>query len=331
MALGLIFAARPLVGSFAIDRVGEGDIGHMAVAAAISSNALGLMAGLVGAYVTGLRGAKWVSAVAMALAGMALGVTYLIRDPLHFVAAQFAAGVFGAWAVAAALSVEGGLRRAPWRGALVLLAAFAVATPLGSLLSEALGRRLAFIVIGAACVLAALLAFVGPAWQRRAGSLGLSKRGNLGAALSLATAASAVVAYFEIAAATDLMRENYSALAMLLALAGAASFVPAVFVSGRAAWLAPTGAAVAFVALGAAIAGASPSLVAPMLGLAGGFAVAACGAAIFSPVILTCALGGVLIAAASELVGIALGVPSLLLCAVVAALLAAAALVLAKR
>ncbi|MEM8663723.1 MAG: hypothetical protein AAGF49_06315, partial [Pseudomonadota bacterium] len=334
LALSLLFAARPLVASFALDRVGPGEIAPAAIAAAISSNTLGLMAGLVLALATPLRGAKTVSALGLLLAGIALAATYVIRDPLNFTAAQFAAGLFGAWAVASSLCIDGALRRAPWRGALLLIAALAVATPLGSLLSEALGRRVAFLVIGIACVLAAFLAFTGPAWKRRRTGLARPRRraSEAGTSFALAAISAAIVAYCEIALAADTMRENYAGLAALLALMGAVSFLPFVLppaVSAvRRRWQAPGAAMLATAAVVVALVGVPPAVVVVLLGIALGLGVAAAGVDLFARGPLTAILCGALLAAAGELIASRLGVPSLVVTALGAALVSATSLVL---
>lgn len=301
-ALSALFAARPLVASFAADRVGPNEVAFVAIGASLAANAIGLAAGLILARYTPRRGRNFYCFLGMGVAGTAIGITFVIRDPIEFVWAQFAAGLFGGWAVAISLKAEGAWLRAPWRGGLVLLAAFAVASPLGALVAQSVGRRGAFLAIGITCAVVGLLALAGPPRRARKNerSRWPSARLPWPTLLSLAAVSTAITALCDIALPVFVMPDNYAVLALMTSTAGVAAFVPLALPSRRKPWFAAAGAAGAAIAVLVALAGLPFLAAVTVLGTGAGFAIASAGARIFAPTAIAALFSGVVIAAGTQ-------------------------------
>lgn len=297
-ALACLLAARPLVASFAADRIGSDPLAGVAVASSLAAFAIGGIAGLFLARLRLLRGTKLARFLGMVVAGLALGATAFIRDAMPFVLAEFVTGLFGMLALASAFMAEGSAPRAPWRTGLVLIAATAIGLPLGALLAEAEGRRLAFATVGALAVISGFVAIGGPASRPRTS---LPRIGLPLAAMASVTATVAVmVSFIEVDLSVARMRENYAGLALASALVGAAAFLPVTLLPRRIAILAPLGALLAALALTASLAGLPVYAAAILIGLAFGTTFAGVGAKGVSAGSVCCFLLGILLAAVAE-------------------------------
>lgn len=325
-ALTVLLAARPLVTSFAADRVGEASLAAIFMALTMAAFALGALLGLVLSGLPPLRGTKAVSIVGMLVTAGALGITLVLRDPRHFVLAQFLAGLFGVWAIGAVFQTDGAGERRPWRAALVLLPAIAVGMPLGALLAEAEGRRLAFATIGGAAVLVALAALAGPPRRPRPRAAG---RPVAPALLVAAAAVSLAIAGFvELTLAPAYYRENYAGLALATALIGAASLPLPALLARRVPALAITGAALAGLALLAKFFGVPAPAAAILLGLALGGVVAGLGARALGGRAAAAFLCGILLAALGKLFALFMWLPFLPVAGIATLALAALSLLL---
>lgn len=323
-ALATLLASRPLVASFVADRIGETDGASIYIAVTIALFALGGLSGLGLAALPFLRGRKIVSLVGLLVAGVAIGATLLIHGPYTFMFAQFVAGLGGMAGVAAAFHVEGARMRRPFRGALVLLAALAIAMPFGTLLAEAEGRRLAFASIGGLCILAAILSIAGPARRRRTRATPLPRLPLAGAAATLAVSL-VVASLVDISFSVAIFRENYAGLAMATAVMGAVALaLPAIFARALPA-LAPFAALLAAAAPLAIFFGVPAVVGAGVLGLALGLLVVALGASALSGPAAIAFLAGPLVAALCRVLADAVSLPAVPLTGVAAALLAAIA------
>ncbi|GAB5375719.1 MAG: hypothetical protein AcusKO_21810 [Acuticoccus sp.] len=320
MALSALIATRPLVASFVADRIGETDIASTYIAATVAAFALGGLSGLLIACLPGMRGRKVVSVVGMALAGAAIGATFVIRDPYHFIYAQFVTGLAGVAAVSAAFHVEGARLRRPFRGALVLLAAIAFALPSGALLAEVEGRRLAFATVGALCVVAAVLALAGPARRRR--PFVMPPRLPLAGLCAALAVSLSLVSLIDINFSAAVYRENYPGLAMACALMGAASFLLPPLLARRVAAAAPLAALLAAAAPLAIFFGVPAPVGIVILGLGLGLLVVALAADALSGRAAAAYLAGALLAALTRLVGGVVSLPDVPIAGGVCAVLA---------
>lgn len=243
-ALTLVMAARPLIGNFAYDRIGDGPWADTVAAIGCTASAAGAGLGILAAMALAGRWSKLVSFFAMLVLAAAFAGIYQIRDYRLF-ALTIALANFAGWlAVWTVLYAEGAGRRRPWRAALVLLAAAAMGPMAGGLLAEAEGRRAAFATLGAFAVLVAFASLAGAPRPRRAARS--SARLAPAEALALVAVAGAAVAWCDVSLAADVLRERYAAMALAFGLCGVVAFVPYVLRLRAPAWV---GAALAAVTL----------------------------------------------------------------------------------
>lgn len=308
-ALVTVVATRPLVTSFAADRIGPGDLATIVVALTIAADAVGAALGLLLAAYGPWRGAKLISATGMVVAGVCLAATYVIRAPEAFILAQFGAGLGAFWAIGAAFMVRGTLKHAPWRPAVLVLGAIAIGYPLGGLIAESEGRRMAFLVVGALACLSGFLAIAGPPRRRRRERLHLQRSlhrhlHQQGAPFLTLTALGsitlAVVSFVEITLPTEVSRDDYAGIGLAGALAGGLGLVVTALNTRVRPIALPIGAIVATLALAAGIIGAPGLMVALMLGIASGLALVGMGAKGFGALPAIIIIGAILLAAAAE-------------------------------
>lgn len=326
-ALASVEAARPLAASFAADRIGADPLAAVAVAAASGADSVGGILG-VGAAVA-LRGrlSKPVTVVAMLTAAAALAAVSIQRDAEPFV---FLVGIssFAVWLAAfSVLLCEGRVARRPFQAALVLLAAWAIGPAVGALLAEAEGRRMAFATIGGIAAIVAVASAFGAARRapRRLPRHALSPA----EAASLAATGLAVFAWMDIHLASRALLENYAALALHFALAGAAALLP--FAAG-ARLPASAGAAVAALAVaGPTLSNVPDPLATTALGIGTGLVLLALGARALTPAAVSWLLAGGVLAAALPAIGYLVQPDDLPLSAAAAAGLAAVAVLARTR
>ena len=322
-ALMGLLATRPLVASFAADRVGPNELATLFIAITLTAFALGGLLGLALARAPVLRGSKFVSAFGTVVAGIAIGITAVLRDPYHFIVAQFVAGLFGVWGVAAAFEVNGALRRLPWRGGLVLLGAIAIAMPSGALLAETEGRRLAFATVGVLTVLVGFAALAGPARRVRKRAPATSVPAEF--LFAAAAVALAMSSFADVALSAAVFREDYAGLALAGALIGAGSLLPVALLPRRIGQLAPFGALLATMALFATFEGVPPYAGAVAIGLGLGGVCAGLGAKTLTGPSAAAFIGGLLLAALATLAAGVLALPGLPVAGAASALLTALA------
>ena len=300
-ALSVLFATRPLVASFAADRVDSLHL-PLAIGGAVGASALGTIAGFGLAYALGGRGPKLTPLVSLLVAGVAIGVVAIVRDPYVFTALQFAAGLFGAIAVGTTFATEGAFVRLPWRAGIVLIGAASVGPTLGALIAEAAGRRLAFAAVGGLIVVVALAAAAGP--PRRPAT----RRPRWGlppaAAFGLVAAGFALATFIEIDFSARTLREDYAGLGFAAVVAGAVAFLPfALPGSPRRAYIV-AGAALVLALFGAPFLENLPAIPAPgiaaVLGLALGLVARGAGSRAFGYGGASSLALGTLFAAANE-------------------------------
>jgi len=328
-ALATLLATRPLVASFAADRIGEDNIAAVFIAATFAAFALGGLLGLAVSRLGPLRGSKITSGFGMLCAGAAIGITVILRDPYHFIAAQFLAGFFGLAAVAAAFATNGAGRRRPWRGTLVLVAAIAIGMPVGALVAEAEGRRIAFATIGVVAMIVGLAAFAGRA--RRPRRLQGATPVPLDQLIAAAAATLAFVNFVEINLGAAVYRENYAGMALASALVGAFALLPAAALRRRIPVLAAAGAALASLAILGAFFGIPAPAAAAALGLGLGALVAGLGAHALTGPTAIAIFCGVLLAALAKVAAVAAMLPDLPVAGGTALVLAAVALGMTQR
>lgn len=335
LVLTVLMASRPLVANFAYDRIGDDPFADLSISVAVAAQALGAMLGLALALACGGRWSKLATFVATLITAVSLGAVYLIRDYLVFagvIALANAAAWFGVWTV---LQSVGAARRAPWRAALILLAAGAIGPLLGSLLAEAEGRRLAFAIIGAATLVVALLSLSDAPRRPRPFRTPTPVRAS--EALALVAASLAASGWLDVHLAGVELREQYAFIGLNFGLCGVATLIPII---AQVRLPAAVGAALAALAmLAAADAGDVPLLrelpgdalhllTSALVGLGFGIVVHALGARGLVPVTGFCLAVGVLLAGglnALSLLDGGTGFPSTALAATALAALAVAA------
>lgn len=315
IALAFAFgeATRALNANFAADRIGNNPLADVAVGGAVGADALGSILGLLLALALKGRFAKGAIAVGLAVAGVGLGITFQLRDPVAFTAMQMLSG-FGIWlALFSALCQRGTLTRLPWRAALIFLAAWATGPVIGGILAEAEGRRLAYATVGVGLLIMALLSLLVPSRPR----LSQWARPRLGrpAAIALFSVAIAIVSWADIHLAAILLREDYASLALNFALIGTGSLLP--FAAGLR--TSPAMAvALTLTALGAVTLVAVPAVVVSItLGLGLGLAVSAARAGGFTGAGALALLAGALAAAVFEIASYWVAFTVLQICALV--------------
>ena len=166
-ALALWAGAAPLAANFAIDR---GSLWASVAWQPAAPLLIELLALLLGALVgRGAAGrAAVLRALALALAGACIAATYWCRSWEVFAALRLGAGL-GAGFAGAALAASFAPAASPRAVRALLIFAALVAGPLaGGLLGEAVGRRAAFLALGALALFAAPLLAAGPARPRPA-------------------------------------------------------------------------------------------------------------------------------------------------------------------
>ncbi|MGX1099740.1 hypothetical protein [Amorphus sp. MBR-141] len=224
-AVILIEAARPLVAGFAADRIGTDPLADVAIGLALTGDALGRLLGVLAAYLVAVHLPRAGTVLGLLIAAAGTAATFTIHETLPFAAARIAVG-FGLWlAVWSLLVRDGGQRRLPWLGALLLLCAWGAGPVLGGLLAEIFGRRNGFVVIGGAIAFLALVSlFQAPRPTSRAAfAWRTPSAAELGAAL---VAVLALTTWLEVHLSGHMMRENYVGLAMHFGVAAVAMALP---------------------------------------------------------------------------------------------------------
>jgi MFS family permease len=321
-AVGLIEAARPLVAGFAADRIGTDPLADVAIGLALTGDALGRFLGVLAAYVVAVHLPRTGAVFGLLIAAAGTAVTFTIHETLPFAGARIAVG-FGLWlAVWSLLARAGGIRRLPWRGALLLLCAWGVGPILGGMLAEIFGRRNGFLVIGGAIGFLALVSLLQP--PRPGSRATFAWRDTTAPDLAAALVAVLVLTtWLEVHLSGHLMRENYVGLTLHFGLAAAAMALPW--------WLSirlpvVVGAAVALVAAWlAALSLAPATAVSVVAGLGFGLVGASLGARAYTLPTATALTAGLLIAGALDGLCYLTGSQPLSLTAAVATVLVIAA------
>jgi len=215
-ALLLGEAVRPLVGGFAADRAPgvPAEPGRIALVflAQAGAAALGLM------LAWQLRGGVALAGLGLMLAGGAtLAVEWTYSGGLFLLSRSVTALALAFGAGTLALSAGVRLRR-PWLGLASLAAIVCCGPPLGSLLGDLLGRRLAFATLGGALLLLGVgLALAARGVRQAHWSLPLLPRRE---AWALGAAALPVNGWLFGSLAAFPLRYDYALMALLLTLAG---------------------------------------------------------------------------------------------------------------
>ncbi len=243
-ALLLGEAVRPLVGGFAADRAPGAAAEPGRVALVFLAQAAAGAFGLVLAW--RLRGGPVLSGFALAICGLAtLSVEWQYSGGLFLVSRAVAALSLTLGAGTLALSAGVRLRR-PWLGLASLVAILGCGPPLGSLLGELLGRRLAYVTLGGALLLLGL----GLALTRRSTAQAPWNGPAIGRRPAVALGVAALVVngwlFGELAAFP--LRYDYALMALLLTVAGVAAALAALPRRGL-----PAAAAVLLAAAGPAL------------------------------------------------------------------------------
>lgn len=320
-AVILIEAARPLVAGFAADRIGTDPLADVAIGLALTGDALGRLLGVLAAYLVAVHLPRAGTVLGLLIAAAGTAATFTIHETLPFAGARVAVG-FGLWlAVWSLLVREGGVRRLPWRGALLLLCAWGVGPILGGLLAEIFGRRNGFLVIGGAIAFLAAVGLFQPVrpTSRAAFAWRDPSLAELGAAL---VAVLALTIWLEVHLSGHMMRENYVGLSMHFGLAAAAMALPW-WLSVRLPVLAGAALAAAAAWL-ATVAGVPPVTVSVLAGLGFGLVGASLGARAFTLPTATALTAGLLLAGGLDGLCYVTGSQPLVLSAAVATVLVVA-------
>lgn len=157
VTLALAGATRPLLASFAADRVDPGLLQTLLVACSVGLDMAGRLIGLLAALLV-VRGRPAAVASALAVAAGALIWVSESHGVGPVLATRFLSG-FGFWFAAWSLiALDGRFLRQPFRWALLLLAAEGVGPVIGLLSDQMAGRRTMLEVAGLAAGVLALLA-----------------------------------------------------------------------------------------------------------------------------------------------------------------------------
>lgn len=224
-AVALIEAARPLVAGFAADRIGTHPLADVAIGLALTGDALGRLLGVLAAYLVAVRLPRAGSVLGLLIAAAGTAATFTIHETLPFAAARIAVG-FGLWlAVWSLLVRDGGMRRLPWQGALLLLCAWGVGPIVGGLLAEIFGRRNGFVVIGGAIAFLALVSLFQPTRPTSGAALAWRNPSiaDLGAACVVVLT---LTTWLEVHLSGHMMRDNYVGLSMHFGAAAVAMALP---------------------------------------------------------------------------------------------------------
>ena len=213
MAIG---ASRQLAASFAYDRVYVGRLAHLDVGLALAAELLGALVVLTVAQRLRRPLRREIPLVALLTAGAALAAVALARDYLGFVALRCVAAIAISLVLVACATQHGQSLRRPLVPVAVITGLEALGPAMGDLLAELVGRRIGFVVAGAAVALSALLA--APHLPRAsAGRLaGLPRRTlPLAERLPLALLAAATAAFLLLHLPTSEFRYDYAFLGLV--------------------------------------------------------------------------------------------------------------------
>lgn len=216
--LALAGATRPLLASFAADRIDAGLFQAVQVAGSVALGAAGQLAGLLAALLV-LRARPLAIALALALVAGALVWVSDSRGFSPVLIARLLIGFGTGFAVWSLIALDGRFLRQPFRWALMLLAAEGAGPILGVLCDQMIGRRLTLEIAG---VLAGVLAILALALRTRSTArlrLALPPHALRPlAALTLSTAAA--VAFMDGALSGGPVRDDLARVALGYALFG---------------------------------------------------------------------------------------------------------------
>lgn len=220
-ALLLGEAVRPLVGGFAADRAPGVAAEPLRVALVFLAQAGAAALGLLLAW--RLRGGVIIAGLGLVISGLAtLAVEWLYSGGLFLLTRSLAS--LGLAIGAGTLALSAGVRlRRPWLGLASLVAVLCCGPPLGSLLGELLGRRLAFATLGCGLLLLGALLTLAGRGVRQGRWNGPPGPRRIGLALGLA--ALPINGWLFGGLATFPLRYDYALMALLLVLAGAGALL----------------------------------------------------------------------------------------------------------
>ncbi|MEM8551734.1 MAG: hypothetical protein AAGF45_05090 [Pseudomonadota bacterium] len=322
LTLSLFLAQAPLVASFAADRVQDA-VGGYAIAGVMVAFAIGGLIGLSLAWLAGPLTGRWLTLLALITAAAAIGVTFELRNPYLFTAAQTVVGAAGVLGILRLSVVRGADTVAPFQAALVLLAATVLGPTLGALLAEAEGRRFAFLTVGGLMVLTAMAAALAPLPEPRRPRR-LLRINAPAPAMAVVALAAALTLYLYVTLSAGVLQENYAGLALATVAIGGPAFIPAIAASMSNAKVSQgvrdLAIAIGCVALALAVIASATevagiAVTAPLYGLAFGLIVLGAGSALKSGAaplsFVGVALGGIALALAT-----AVGAPADAACVV---------------